>query len=70
MLIVDNDQHRNQWRTAIVEEVIRGEDELTRRVKVRVANKHLDRKGKEMCPPTILERPIQKLVLLLPREEN
>jgi len=39
---------------------------LVWRASVRLVNSKLDSRGKLMGPPTIIERPIQKLVLFLP----
>ena len=70
VMIVEEGQPRNHWPTAIVDEVTPGEDGLTRRVKVRVANRYLDKQGRVMSKATVLERPVQKLILLLPKERE
>jgi hypothetical protein len=41
-----------------------------RAVKLAIADSHLDALGKQMRPTRHLERPIQKLVLLLKSEET
>ncbi|XP_067938805.1 uncharacterized protein [Watersipora subatra] len=46
--------------------VFKDNDALVRRVQLRVANRHLDRQGKKMTEPSVLERPVQKLILLVP----
>ncbi|XP_067949851.1 uncharacterized protein [Watersipora subatra] len=70
VLIVDDFQPRNQWLTAIVEDTINEKSELPKRAKVRVASRYLDKSGKRLEKATILERPIQKLILLLPSESE
>ena len=65
-MLTDSDTPRNQWQTGMVEETSPGKDGLVRRVKIRLVNKMLDRNGKQMEAASVLERPVQKLVLLLP----
>jgi hypothetical protein len=70
VLLSDSNLPRSEWSTAVVEDVLQGSDGLTRTARVRLANRHIDRNGKAISPATILERPIQKLVLLLPCQDN
>ena len=65
VLVVEENTIRGQWRTGIVEEVIRSRDGLVRTAKLRMANRKLDKKGVPTEPPTFLERPVQKLVLVM-----
>lgn len=69
VLLVEDDKPRNQWTTGVVEEVHAGSDGLIRRAKVKLSNRYLDSKGKPMFEPSHLERAVQKLVLLIPRNE-
>ena len=46
------------------------DDGLVRSVKVVIGDPELSNTGKRVHLPSILERPIQKLVLLLPTEER
>ena len=69
-MVVEGDQPRGQWPMAIVEEVYKSDDGIIRRAKVRVAHKELDKEGKEMTRPTVLERPVQKLVLVAEKEKG
>ena len=55
----------NLKKMGIVEEVLTGEDHLVRKAKIRMASSQLDKTGKPMIKPTILERPVQKLVVLV-----
>lgn len=62
---MDDNEHRNSWTLAMVETVHEGEDKQVRNVTIRLANANLNNKGIPASPPTLLKRPIQKLVLLL-----
>ncbi|XP_067945136.1 uncharacterized protein [Watersipora subatra] len=70
VLLTDDNAPRNQWRTGVIEETFPGKDNLVRRVKIRLTNKMLDRKGNQMEAASVLERPVQKLVLLLPSKRD
>lgn len=65
VIVKDDNVVRNQWPIARVEEVKTDEDGLVRRVKVLRGDSQLDQKGKRVNITRILERPIQKIVLLL-----
>ena len=64
VLIVDEDISRNQWRMAKVIETLPSKDGLVRRARVQVATSNLDAKGRRLHKSSVIERPIQKLVLL------
>ena len=70
VIIRDENLPRNQWLLAIVEELMSSKDGLIREVKVRVGDTTLNRKGMRTKTPTILERPIHKLVLLLEGDQG
>lgn len=59
---------RNQWQLGRVVEVIQGNDGLVRRVKVQTGERKLKTKLGHHSKPSIIERPIQKLVVLLESE--
>ncbi|XP_038150062.1 uncharacterized protein LOC119789301 [Cyprinodon tularosa] len=59
------DLPRNEWKLAKVEETITDKDGLVRRVKIRVGDRKIGRNGQRSGKPSIIERPVQKLVLLL-----
>ena len=61
VLVCDDDSPRNQWPLALITEVIPSRDNLVRKVRI-VTAKDGERK--------VFERPIHKLVLLLPKEDN
>ena len=61
---------RNHWPLAIVEEVFASKDGRVQKVKIRVADKGLDNKGRRSKAVSYLERPIHKLVLLLETQDR
>ena len=66
VVIVDDSVLRMNWPLCIVSEANPGNDGLLRRVKVRVGTKELNNQGipKKNC--SVLERPVQKIVVILP----
>lgn len=70
VLISDNNAPRNQWSLARVVAAPQGKDGLVRSVQLYVATRELTSKGKRDSKPTVLERPVQKLILLLALEEQ
>ena len=65
VLIADQGIPRNQWSMGRVFEVSKGNDGLVRRVKLHVGSRNIDNKGRHKDELSVLERPIQKLILLL-----
>ena len=61
---------RNQWPLAKVVEVYPSEDGYVRKVRILKADGELDNQGRRQKPPSLLDRPIHKLVLLLPCDES
>lgn len=57
--------HRNHWKLARVSDCFPSKDGLVRRVKIQVANSSLDDQGRPKQRTSILERPVQQLVLLI-----
>lgn len=64
VIVKDDDQPRNKWQLARVVETFPSADGHVRKVKIAVADRALDRSGKQVRPTKFLERPVQKLVLL------
>ena len=60
---------RNKWPLGRVVQVYPSEDGFVRKVKLLMADGDLDDYGKRQGPPSYLERPIHKLVLLLTADE-
>jgi hypothetical protein len=65
VLIKEDSVSRSEWPLARVSAVKHGDDGLVRRVEVNVGTKTLDRRGRRDGKLSTLERPIQKLVLLV-----
>ncbi|XP_034537461.1 uncharacterized protein LOC117811344 [Notolabrus celidotus] len=59
------DLPRNEWRLAKVLETMTDADGLVRRVKIRLGDQKMGREGQRSGKPSVVERPVQKLVLLL-----
>ena len=68
VIIKDEETPRNHWLLARVEEVYPSEDKHVRKVKLLIGDSQLSNLGKRVKPLKYLERPIHKLVLLLPAE--
>ena len=64
VLIKEDNIPRNLWRMACVNETYVDDDGLVRKVKLTVADPSLNQRGERVRVTSILERPIQKLVLL------
>ena len=71
VLIKDDNAPRNCWRKARVDNVYTGNDGLVRKVRIVVADSDssLNEHGERVRATSILERPVQKLVLLLRSED-
>jgi hypothetical protein len=69
VLLKEESIARNQWRTARVEETYPDEDGLVRRVKIAVSDQLLNERGQRTRPASVLERPVQKLIVLMKSEE-
>ena len=65
VLIKDAELARGQWRLGQVVEVYPDKDQLVRKVRLRVGDPTLDKLGKRIAKVTYVERPIQKLAMLL-----
>ena len=70
VVIISNDNlPRNRWQIARVEEVYGDPDGYVRKVKLAVGDATLDDKGRRVKHISYLERPVQKLVLLVPSSD-
>ena len=69
VLVVDQNLPRSQWQLGQVVDAPQGQDGLVRRVQLKMATRDLDNKGRRKGEMTVLERPIQKLVLILENEK-
>ena len=59
------DAHRNEWRLGRVLETTIDKDGLVRRVKICLGDRNLGKKGERLHKMSEVERPVQRLVLLL-----
>ena len=69
VIICEDNVPRNKWPLAQVIEVFSGKDGLVRHVKLQLGSSSINDKGKRTSDLTVLERPIQKLVVLFESEE-
>ena len=70
VIVKDDNIPRNQWQLARVAEVHKDEDGLVRKVNLAIGDPFLSNEGKRVRQMSFLQRPIQKLVLLLPHKMN
>ena len=70
IIVKDDNIPRNQWQLARVAEVHKDEDGLVRKVNLAIGDPFLSNEGKRVRQMSFLQRPIQKLVLLLPHKRN
>ena len=68
VILKDDNLPRNCWKLARINEVYPGKDGLIRRVSIAVAANTLEDTGRRTRPTIYLERPVQKLILLVPRD--
>ena len=61
----ENEGTRNKWPLGRVVQTYPSEDGFVRKVRFLMADGDLDDRGKRQSPPSYLDRPIHKLVLLL-----
>jgi len=62
---MDSEVSRMEWPLAIVVEAQQDDDGLVRRVKVRWSTSSLDKDGTLVKKPSVLERPVQRIVVLV-----
>ncbi|XP_026015330.1 uncharacterized protein LOC113016608 [Astatotilapia calliptera] len=65
VIMKDEDLPRNEWRLGRVVETTMDRDGLVRRVKLCLGDRKLGKNGERLTKRSVLERPVQKLVLLL-----
>ncbi len=70
VLIKEENVPRNCWRTARVTEAYTSDDGLVRKVRIIVSDPSLIKDGKRIRATAVLDRPVQKLVLLVKSEET
>ena len=68
VIICEDSLPQNQWKLARVTEVYPSADGKVRKVKLLVSDSTLDKQGKRTTKPVYLDRPVQKIVVLLEAE--
>ena len=71
-IVVVKDDHlpRNEWKLARVEQTLPSDDGFVRRVILAVGTRLLDNQGRRTHEVQRLERPVHKLVLILPQDRE
>ena len=65
VLLKEENFARNQWPLGVVDDITKSNDGLVRKVRVRVADTQIDKKGIRTRRQSVLERPIHKCVRLI-----
>ena len=68
VIVMDESLPRNRWKLARVHETFPNDDGLVRKVKMAITTESLDDSGRPTKPIVFLERPVQKVILLLPSD--
>ena len=71
-IVVVKDDHlpRNEWKLARVEQTLPSDDGFVRKVILAVGTRLLDNQGRRTHEVQRLERPVHKLVLILPQDRE
>ena len=71
-IVVMKDDHlpRNEWKLARVEQTLPSDDGVVRKVILAVGTRLLDNQGRRTNDVQRLERPVHKLVLILPQDRQ
>lgn len=64
VIVKEEELPRNEWKLARVLKVHENDDGLVRRVTIQIGERKLGKGGERLNKPSIVERPIQKLVIL------
>lgn len=65
VILKEEDVPRNEWKLARVVETHEDDDGLVRKVTIQTGDRKLGKGGERLVQPSIIQRPIQKLVVLL-----
>lgn len=65
VIVKEEEIPRNEWRLARVIEVCKADDGLVRKVIIQIGDRKLGKRGERLTKPSIIERPVQKLVVLV-----
>ena len=71
-IVVVKDDHlpRNEWKLASVEQTLPSDDGFVRKVILAVATRLLGNQGRRTHEVQRLERPVHKLMLILPQDRE
>ena len=71
-IVVVKDDHlpRNEWKLVRVEQTLPSEDDFVRKVILAIGTRLLDNHGRRIHKIQRLERPVHKLVLILPQDQE
>lgn len=69
VILKDEGLCRTDWSIAKVVETFPSDDGLVRKVKLVMATRDLDKHGKPLHKRTVLERPVHKLIVLIPNSK-
>lgn len=67
-MVKEENLPRNEWKLAKLIEANEDNDGLVRKVKIQIGQRDLGKKGQRLKQLSIHERPVQKLVVLVPNE--
>ena len=65
VIVKDDNIPRNEWKLARVVEAREEDDGLVRKVNIQIGQSNLGKKGERLTQPSFLDRPVQKLVVLV-----
>ncbi|XP_073732301.1 uncharacterized protein [Misgurnus anguillicaudatus] len=68
IVIVKDEVPRNEWKLARVLEARKDDDGLVRKATIQIGDRMLGKRGERLTKPLNIERPIQKLVVLVPKD--
>ena len=65
VIVKEEEVPRNEWKLAKVLEVHKDDDGLVRKTTIQIGERRLGKGGERLSKPSIVQRPIQKLVVLV-----
>lgn len=69
-MVKDDHLPRNEWKLARVEQTLPSEDGFVRKVVLAIGTRLLNNHGRRIHEIQRLERPVHKLVLILPQDRE
>ena len=69
MLSMDESEIRNNWKLGRASNIYSDETDLVGSVELIIGDASLDSRAKRLRVPTVLKRPIHKLILLVAKEQ-